>query len=62
MKITYWDCPYNDYCGSDFDCIYGCLHPNGSGICTKLELDEGFDCELLNDTPIDCVVYNEKWL
>ena len=63
MKITYWDCPYNDYCDLvDTSYKYGCLHPNGSGICTKLDYNAGFDCELLDDTLMDCVTYNEKWL
>lgn len=63
MKITYWDCPYNDYCELvDPGYKHGCLHPNGSGICTKLDYNAGFDCELLDDTLIDNIIYEDKWL
>lgn len=64
MKTTYWDCPYNDYCDLvDIFYKHGCLHPRTeSGICTRLDHNACLDCELLDDTLMDCVIYNEEWI
>jgi len=58
MKINYWDC---EFCNAshenfgtddepDFEYVYGCDHPNGTGSCrldNKWDDDED-DCGLLN--------------